>query len=289
MFLDVAQLLQERSRDERVTKLLKSDTQLPTLEECRQEGAPLSEGFLSFISTLASMFTADSYLVEVDPVKEISFNCFSWNRVAHVKFEDFRLNTDGVSKWHTISLTSRLNERKLFFSIIKKFLLQGLNINEVLTLEYLIELRWSKMSGEEQAFCTSISTMALLSVNRARNFTSTGLSLLKLSRRLLKDPTKLLEVRVSKVTLLFINLFVDLDKYEKSIKLTYVSRVTPPKKFPEKKHIGVSNSQDGSKQSSGETLDSEILPDSLLPQKESNPASEISEAWLVIKQILINL
>lgn len=273
----------------RVIHMLKSSSQLPTLAECRQEGVPLKEEFWCIITKLASAFNAvvDSSKDRAD--KEISFDCFSSSRPSSVKFEDFCPDSEGVNRWHTIRLVSKINERKLFFSLIKKFLLNGLNINEVLTLEYLIELRWSKMSGEEQAFSALLSTITMLSVNRARNFTSTGKSLLKIVKLLIKDPSKILEIRVSKTVLLFINLLVDLDPYEKSIKLTYDSRVTPPKKFPGKRHIGVSNSQDGSKSGQKDKLDSELLPDTVLPTNESNPASEIFEAWLAIKHELITL
>lgn len=269
-----------------VAEWIKGPTQLHTRTACGQEGNPLYSELLVFLSNL----TNKEVLITENENKAngLPFSGFSDNRPARIAFEDFAKSPDGsVSQWYTVRLTSKISERKLFFSLVKKLLITGLNINEVSCLEYLIELRYSKMLVEEQVLSTLLSSVALATVNGARNRTSIGKSILRFFKQALKEPAKLLEIRATRLLVLSLNSLLDLTKYEKSIKLTFDVRPTPPKRFPEKKHIGVSNSQAGSKKSVGNHIEPENWSDEVvLNDNFNNSASEMASVWENIKSSL---
>jgi len=180
------------------------------------------------------------------------------NTIFKFSFEDFRssgsFSEQGNISWRTVALTSRVPTRKLLLSLVKKLVVNGININELLLLESILQKNWVKLTELQKVIAILFIKCAFATVNGAKTTLSCGKPLYKA----LKNPN-LLKINPKWVVLFFtIYDSLETNDIEKKIKLTFIDFPTKAKKFPAKRHIGMSNSQIGSKSSGSEVLDEEI-------------------------------
>lgn len=202
--------------------------------------------------------TGDDDKVEI-PLTNIPSKVFKYHT------EDFRTSLVGgknsKAAWHTVVLTSKVPTRLLMLSLVKKLVVKGININELLLLETILQTNWYKCTLFQQVLATVLLKVGFATVNGAKSFSSCGKPLYKA----LKNP-KSLKVDPNWVTLFFaLYDLLPLEGVQKSIKLTFIEYPTKAKKFPAVKHIGVTNSMDGNKSSSEQVLDVEVRPESKSP------------------------
>lgn len=271
MFLNSVNI-ENQDNIKNIKDLIKNDTQLHTRENIQEAGVS-KEILASMLIGLKNTLFGPALHSDSEVPERITFSCFSTRKVARCTLEDFRNDISNKGAWHTLTLMSRVKERILFFSLVKKFWITGLTINELLLLDDMISHKWLKMTVEEQIISTFILKVAFAAASGAKSFSSTSKPLRRLisSKKLLE----IVDIQIGRFIILILETTFDLTSIEKSKRLTWDIKITKGKKHPPVAYIGKSNSMDGSKSSGERALDLEIRPEQDDPDKFSNVDSDM--------------
>lgn len=252
-----------------LSDVLNEHAQLPSRKEVQEVGL---EALVEKLTDVAVAALGVSGTDSSKPEERILFSSFSNRKRVRVSFEDFRPDMYGEGSWFKVTLVSPESEATVFFHLLKKFIVKGLNINELLVLDNLVSQKWEKMTPEEQVLMTLVLSIAFAAASGAKSFVSVSKSLRKMLS--VSTLTGLLDITARRFTLTVLDNIEQVIKAPKNLKLLFDSKKVPPKKFPPVKHIAKGYTDGLGSRSDAESL-KELTPEEVLPEPDKNPPDHL--------------
>lgn len=263
--------------------VLNEHAQLPSREKVQEVG---------FLGTLVSQLTLIARTASVtgktgtsSSEERFSFSSFSKRRRARASYLDFRPVTEDKEDknplWCRISVDMSISEHALFFNLLKKFVVKGLTINELLVLDNLISQKWDRLSPEEKVFVTLVLISGYAAASGASSFKSVSRPLRRISNKL--TLMGLLDVSAVRFMVTILDSLEGFVKAERNFKLKFVVKPVRTKKAPPKSFIGKGYTDGLGRRQDAESLE-ELTPEELLQDPDTNfPDHFMSDLAKVLK------